>query len=172
MKTTEEFKDEFPKTYKEIRSAELRKQQSNKADTECSHRCWIKKCSFCSVIMESDSQVNYKCGEDVKTEFSVLTGIVTNFNVSEKLQNRRIGQRTKLYWVYSPVNDEIGLRCYENVSIQHTQIIAAYSSSELVAKLRRLPVEIMTDEVYLYIGQNAFDPNRLARLYLKLTAVQ
>lgn len=153
--------------YKELKTQDQRRNEGIYSDTECKHHFWSKRCGFCNVVLESECQHNLTIGESSRVSYGELDMIVCTYAVAQKLQQARITQRSKLYWVYQTENDILSLRCKSNVTLKNTRVVAAFTSSELIKCLYRLPEHILTAEVFEYMGRQAHDPNRLGRLLLK-----
>lgn len=151
---------------------EFRKQDNARADrhlkdTECRHTHWIKRCSFCKTIMESDCQHNVAPGSSQKVMYTDFDTLVASYELSKKLKSLKIVQKSKFYWVETNDTNILSLRSKENVTLRDAQYASAFTSSELVRMFYRLPAALMTPEVWEYVGRNAHDPNRLARLLLQ-----
>lgn len=137
-------------------------------DPECSHRYWIQKCSICRAIMASDSQVNLQPGESLMMAYTPLDRLVCTYRLALKLQKANIVQKSKLYWMEVIEPGILTLRCKGNVMPKGTNVASAFTSSELSRHIYRLlPPHALTSSVYEYVGKNAHDPNRLARLLLR-----
>lgn len=167
--TSNDFlKESTAVVYKEIKHNDTIRDERGKEDTECTHQYWIKKCSFCKGIMESDRQVNYEIGKPTKELYTYFDNIVCSYVLATKLQELKVIQKSRFYWVHMLDTNIVSLRSSENVTLRGTRVAAAFTSSELCRHFNRLPESIMTSDIYEYIGRNAHDPTRLARLYIKL----
>lgn len=162
------LKKHSPTVYREFRQHDVMREKHGKLDSECPHTFWTKKCSMCRAILESDSKINLKEGNKTKLQYSDLERLVCKYSYANKIKELKVQQKSKLYWVYNEENDVVFLRSYENVLSKNNSVSSAFTSSELVTLFNRLPDGIVSDEEYLYIGKNANEPNRLAKLYIKL----
>lgn len=165
------LKETSPQVYKDFRIRDRHGEEHGRMDTECNHQYWIKRCSFCRGVMESDSQFNYGPDKPTKTVYTHFDKLVCTQTLSAKLQELKVVQKSRFYWVHSLENNITSLRSSENVTLRGTRVTAAFTSSELCRHLYRLPKGTLTPAFYEYIGRNAHDPNRLARLYIKLKRI-
>jgi len=137
-------------------------------DDECKHKFWIKRCSMCKAILESDSQCNIKPGESLKMSYNEFDTIVCSYILSKQLKELKIKQISKLYWVEIPEMNSLFLRTHDNsAKINNCIRASAFTSSELCRHLIRLSHKNKKVD-FKYVGTNAHDPNRLARLLIKL----
>ena len=137
-------------------------------DIECKHHFWIKRCSMCRAIMESDAQRNVNPGDSMRISYGPLDTLVCTLKLSQQLKSLQISQRSKLYWVLYGEEQIVSLRTFEECfKIKNAECFAAFTSSELCKHLYRLPKKMQTPSHFQYVGRNAHDPNRLARLLLK-----
>lgn len=157
-----------PILYKELAKSETVRDNKSIRDTECRHVFWVKKCSTCTTIMESDSRVNVLSGDAAKMVHSELEVLVCSYSLAKRLQKAKVSQRTKLYWVEHPDLQVINLRLRENVSLRGTQVAAAYTSSELIEVIGRMDHVMKTTELYAELGRIAGNPDKVARLTLEL----
>lgn len=166
MTMTEDFKNS--QTYKEFTQADNRRNELSTPDSECRHQYWTKKCSTCYAILESECNIRAITGDYEKVIYHEFDSLVCTFMLSLRLQSSGVIQRSKLYWVKNTDTNSITLRAKENVTLRGSEVASAYTSSELCKHLYRINEELLTDEIYAYIGKNANDPDRLARLLLTL----
>lgn len=153
--------------YKELRRQDNKRNERSIPDSECRHELWSQKCALCGRIMGSETQTNCDTGEYHKITYHEFEPLVCTFVLAQKLQDAKIIQRSKLYWVYHIEHKVLTLRAKENATLKGTQVASAFTASELCRHLYRLPKDKLTTEVFQYIGENAWDPNKLARLLLK-----
>ncbi len=153
--------------YRDLRRQDNKRNERSLPDSECRHELWSQKCGLCGRIMGSDCQTNCKTGDYHKEIYHEFESLVCSFSLARKLQEAKLVQRSKLYWVLHANSDILTLRAKENATLIGTTVAAAYTSSELCKHLYRLPRTMLTEEIYIYIGKNSNDPNRLARLLLK-----
>ena len=153
--------------YKELKKQDQRRNEGVYSDTECKHHFWSKRCGFCNIVLESECQHNAEVGESSRVSYGELDTIVCAYALSVQLQQARVIQRSKMYWVHANDSKILTLRCRTNVTLKNTKVVAAFTVSEIVKILYRLPAHILTPETFEYIGRQAHDPNRLGRLLLK-----
>lgn len=153
--------------YRELKRQDNKRNERSIPDTECRHELWSQKCGLCGRIMGSDCQINCKTGEYHKIIYHEFEPLVCTYALSIKLQEAKVLQRSKLYWIHYLENDVLTLRVKENATLKGTRVASAYTSAELCRHLYRLPKSRLTPELFEYIGQNSWDPNKLARLLLK-----
>lgn len=153
--------------YREFKRQDNKRNEKSTPDNECRHELWSQKCGLCGKIMSSDCKVNCVTGDYEKVIYHEFDSLVCDYPLAIKLQEAKVVQRSKLYWVHYRESDILTIRTKDNATLRGTTIASAYTASELCKHLYRLPKANLTDELYLYIGQNANDPNRLARLLLK-----
>ena len=142
-------------------------------DKECRCNLWIKRCSMCQRIMESDSRVNKFSGDTEKIAYGELDTLVCTPSLARKLKAAKVTQKSKLYWVEFTVDENkiLSLRTHENAfKVKGSDTAAALTSSDLCRHILRLPRQVQTTQLSAYVGKNAYDPNRLARLLLKQLA--
>jgi hypothetical protein len=138
-------------------------------DVECKHHYWIKRCSMCKAILESDTQHNCCSGESLKISYSELDSLVCTLRTAKELKDLGVIQKSKLYWVEQPEQKIVSVRCHENAHRMKGMVItAAFTSSELNRQLVRLPKCYHTSQMFQYMGRQGHDPNRLARLLIKI----
>jgi len=153
---------------KEFRKFDNQRDDRHVKDSECTHRFWIKRCSLCKTILESDAQHNMEPGDKTKYMHTELDDVVCNHDLSKQLKALKIVQKSRLYWIETLDTHIASLRSRENVTLKNVEYSAAFTSSELCRHFYRLREAQMTPEVWEYIGRNALDPNRIARLLIKL----
>lgn len=136
-------------------------------DPQCEHKYWIKRCSLCRAIMESDSQINVRPGDTMRTSYRDLDKIVCTYRLALKLQKAKVHQKSKLYWMFSVEPNILTIRSKGNVTMKGTIVASAFTSSELCKLVNRLPREVLSAKLYKYVGKNAYDPNKMARLLLR-----
>lgn len=140
----------------------------NEQDTECKHHFWIKRCSMCSMIMESDSQCNVHPGDSMRISYGPLDTLVCTLKLGQQLKDVGVYQKSKLYWVIFGESKLVSLRtCEDSCKVKNTEAYSAFTSQELCKHILRLPRKMLTPAVFQLMGRNAHDPNRLARLLLK-----
>lgn len=138
-------------------------------DGECVHNFWIKRCSVCRAIMESDAQHNLNVGDTLKVSYTDLDTLVCTYKLSMELKELKLSQKSKLFWVIASGEEAIiTLRTVTNVKkLKREQVFAAYTSSELLKHLyRAFGKNELSSGFGKYITENAHDPNRLARLLI------
>lgn len=163
------LKEISPAVAKDFRANDRLREEKGKLDSECTHAFWIQRCSFCRGIMGSDCQHNYGPGMPMKELYTHFDKLVCTYELALKLQKMKVVQKSRFYWVHVLENNIISLRSSENVSLRGSRVAAAFTSSEMCRHLQRLPRGMVDAATWEYIGRNAHDPNRLARLYIKLT---
>ena len=163
-----QLKKYTPSAYKDFRQHDNMREERGRLDNECEHRLWVKRCSICKAILESDSKVNLKVGENSKVHYHGFDKVVCSFKLAKKIKDLNVPQKSLMYWMHNLENDYYSIRTYENVLLQGNEVVSAFTSSELVILFNRLPKSIMKAKIYEYIGANACIPDRLARLYVKL----
>lgn len=161
------LKESTPSIYKELRRQDAYHEENSIRDTECPHKYWIQRCSLCRAIMASDCQVNLQPGDYQKKAYSEFDTLVCTYTLAMQLQAASVVQVSKLYWVEHKESGILTLRCRGNVTLKGTRVAAAFTSSELCKRILRLPKNLLTAKVFQYLGQNAHDPNRMARFLLK-----
>lgn len=166
--SNELLKKHTPAVYKDFRQHDTHQEERGKLDTECTHGYWVKRCSFCKGIMGSDCKTNYDEGDKIKILYTDFDRLVCSFDLAQKIQELKVTQRSKLYWVYVSAHDVLSLRSYENVKVKGNIVASAFTVTELSRLFSKLPKGVMTPKLYQYIGENAHEPNRLARLFIKL----
>lgn len=164
----QDAEDTGPSVEKEFRKYDNRRDDKHIKDTECTHRFWIKRCSLCRTILESDAQSNLQPGDTVKHIHTSLDEIVCNYPLSVQLKELKIVQKSRLYWIETTDTKVASLRSRENVTLRSAIYTSAFTSSELCRHFYRLKEELLTPDVWEYIGRNSVDPNRIARLLIKL----
>lgn len=137
-----------------------------KRDEQCKHMFWIKRCSVCKIIMESDHQKNVESGTKVKTVYDELQGLVCSFDISKQLEELDVYQRSKLYWVLSYEYHSVSLRVKTEVPLKNVKFFSAFTSSELCNQLYRLPKRRKTPEMFEKVGKLAHQPDKLAKLLI------
>lgn len=138
-------------------------------DPECKHLYWMKRCSMCKAIMASDSQHNVDEGESQRVVYNELDSLVCTRLLSTKLKELKVIQKSRLYWVTQEEEKIVALRCHETATkLRGMTVISAFTTSELARHLLRLPRKYHTPQMFQYVGRNAHDPNRLARLLIKI----
>lgn len=153
--------------YKELRRRDNKRKEVSTPDTECRHELWSQKCGLCGKIMKSDSIINCETGEYHKIVYHELEPLVCSFKLAVKLQEEKVVQRSKFFWVHHTEHNVLTLRTKDNTTLKGTVVASAFTVAEICKHLYRLPKAQLTDKVYSYIGQNGTDPDRLARLLLK-----
>jgi hypothetical protein len=164
----EVLKKHSPSIYKEFRQHDTLAETKGRIDTECDCRFWIKRCSLCNCIMESDSKVNKQPNEKYRIQYTDFDKLVCKYKLAEKIKSLKVPQRSRLYWIHNVEHDILSIRTYENVKLRNNNVCSAFTSSEIIRLLSRLPKGMVTSKQWEYIGQNGYDPNRLARLYVRL----
>lgn len=162
------LKRHTPTVYKEFRQHDSIREIKGRLDSECDHRFWSKKCSVCLAIMESDAKKNLDVGDKTRIQYTDFDKLVCNEKLSLKIKDLKIPQRSRLYWVHGIDNDIVTLRTYENVLLRGNIVSSAFTSSELIRLLSKLPRGTMSPNLWEQVGRDGHDPNRLARLFIKL----
>lgn len=162
------LKRHSPAVYKEFRQHDSIREIKGRLDTECDHRFWVKRCSICSAIMESDSKKNLEVGDKTRIQYTDFDKIVCNEKLSLKIKDLKIQQRSRLYWVRSIEQNILTLRTYENVLTRGKNVCSAFTSSEIIRLFTKLPRNTMSPKLWEQVGRDGHDPNRLARLFIKL----
>jgi len=126
------------KTYQERQQDSTRKAISTLHDTECSHKYWIKRCSMCNGILESDCHINTApelIELDVYNDFNT---IVCSYKLATELKQLKVKQQSVIYWVYYIDMTLLQLKCKKNLPDKHdksTLVFAAFSIQELFAEI-------------------------------------
>lgn len=162
------LKRHTPAVYKEFRQHDTIREIKGRLDTECTHRYWVKRCSICQGIMETDSKKNLEEGPSSRIQYTAFDKLVCSEKFSLKIKELKVQQRSRLYWVHSIENDILTLRTHENVLLRGNVVSSAFTSSELIRLLSKLPRGTMTPKLWEQVGRDGHDPNRLARLFIKL----
>ena len=149
------------------RKKKVTKPKDDLRDNQCEHRFWIKRCSLCRSIMESDNQVNLTTGKKDKHTYDELSTLVCTYDIAKTLQEMKVFQRSKLFWVYSEEYDALSLRVKSGVSLEGVSFVSAFTSAELCKQLYRLPVSSKNPLFYRKIGKIAYHPDRLAKLLIR-----
>lgn len=136
-------------------------------DEQCAHSYWIKRCSICTAILESDKQKNIEPGSKSKRSHDELTSLVCSFEVSKELDSMGVFQRSKFYWAYSAENDVLTLRIKSDDQPKHLSYVSAFTSVELCNQLYRIPTN-KNSEFYEQIGRIAYSPDRLSKLLIRI----
>lgn len=162
------MKDSDPSVHKELQRLGTTQEGRAVRDSECLHAFWIKRCSMCQTIMESDARVNAVEGESSKLVHSELETLVCSYSLAKRLQRAKVSQKSRLYWVENIEHEVITLRVRDNVTLKGTQVASAYTVQELVDIISRMDHVMKTTELYAEMGRNAQFPDKIARLVLQL----
>lgn len=162
--------DEDPeegKIYKQLLRAHNKRVQDSIKDTECKHSHWIKKCSICQTILESDARVNAQAGEASKIVYSAMEKIVVRHYLAGRLKKLKVNQKSQLYWVEHFEHDIVTLRLKENVSTSGTEVTAAFTGQELCSLILDM-IDPTDRDTHFKIARIADRPNELAKILIKL----
>lgn len=159
-------------TYEELIENSRKRDISTLHDKECPHNFWIKRCSLCKAILESDSQCNVNTFGYTKDIFNEFDKLVCSYKTSERLHKIKIKQNTVLYWVYFKSLNVVSLKTKLNLPDKNdkdTIVYAAYSVQELYSIIQSLHKSILTDSFLLNIAKHSQDPNYIARVLINAT---
>jgi len=156
------------KTYSQILKEDSLRRKEDTPDTECSHAYWIKKCSICSAILESDVQVNqFSSKNPVRFVYNEFDKIVCSYDSALELQQLGVYQHSMLYWIYYDNKNLLTLRVKSNLptaSDDNAAATSAFTSQELFQHLLKLP-PIMRDASFMNkLALNGSNPTYLAKL--------
>lgn len=157
--------EEFPLKPKK-KKRERYKPSIHHIDQQCTHNFWIKRCSICKAILESDKQKNLEPGVKEKKIHDELTTLVCSFEVAKELSKIGLFQRSKLYWAHNPENGILALRIKSDDQPKDLSYVSAFTSVELVNQLYRLKVN-KDKRFYEQIGRIAYSPDRLSKLLIR-----
>ena len=147
----------------------LRKEDT--LDNECSHIFWIKRCSTCSAILESDSQLNQEASlEPTRFCYHEFDKIVCSHEVALELQHLRVFQNSMLYWIYYDNKNFLTLRVKANLptlSDENAIAVSAFTSQELFQLLLRLPAYMRDASFMNKLALNGGNPIYLAKLLIR-----
>lgn len=154
---------------KKTRESDFRLQPAiDKKDTECTHQFWMKRCSLCRSILESDSKHNLTPGKADKVMYNELSILVVRFNIAKYMNQRGIHIHSKLTWVISP-EGLVVLRSdiSDYAEKKDFSFIPAPTSGELAYAFRKYPAK-MTEKAWPKIGRNAHKPDAVARILIRI----
>lgn len=147
---------------------EATQRRSHTADNECSHPRWIKRCSLCKTILESDSQCNHiPSAEAVRLVYNDFDKMVCSYSTSLDLQSLGVSQQSMLYWIFHENQDVLTLRIRNNLperTDENALIASAFTSQELFKYLLRVNPSLKTESFNKKLILNGDNPNYLGKL--------
>lgn len=170
LSTSSEENDDFDiveKSYSQLKEESLRRKE-NTPDTECSHMFWVKRCSLCNAILESDSQYNQSSSrEPVRFVYNEFDKIVCSHKSALELHQLGVSQNSMLYWVFYDSLNLLTLRVKSNLPTMlddNAIAIAAFTSQELSQLLLKMPAAMRDAAFMNKLALNGNNPTYLAKL--------
>lgn len=160
-----------PFTYDEIVKRSRKRERTTLHDKECPHTCWMKRCSMCKAILESDSQCNVNEFGYTRDIYNDLDKIVCSYQTSQRLTKHKVKQNSTFYWVYYEKENMLMLKTKMYIpekTDKDVAVYAAFTVQELYAVVHSLNKQYLTNEFLLDIAMNSTDPNYIARRLLTL----
>ena len=155
------------KSYSDI-IKEAHQKRAHSKDTECSHPFWVKKCSFCNTILESDVLRNEESStEPIKVIYNEFDKLVCSYQTALDLQALGILQQSIMYWVYYETLDSLTIRIKTNLperTNENALIASAFTSQELFKVLLKLNNVVRTDNFMRKLALNGSNPTYLGKL--------
>lgn len=166
----DDYSDLVAKTYKQSLADSL-KRKDDKPDTECSHAYWMKRCSMCAAILESDAILNQlPCTEPVRYIYHEFDKMVCSHDSALELQQMGVCQSSMLYWIYFDNRNVLTIRVKSNLPTscdENTAVTSAFTSQELSQLLLRIPVYMRDASFMNKLALNGNNPTYLAKLLIR-----
>lgn len=137
-------------------------------DTECSHKYWIKKCSLCHAILESETRVNKAPSFIEKDIYNNFNRLVCSYSIAKELAKNKIEQESVLYWVYHTDIKLLQIKIKQNIPDKNdkkTIVISAFTTQELCKKILQI---CSNNNDLLTLAKISNKPNELACLLIKI----
>lgn len=166
--TPKEMTHKINKTYTEKTYDTSVRSLTSLHDTECSHKYWIKRCSLCNAILESDMRVNKMPVFIEKDVYNKFDRIVCSYSISKLLAKNNVEQESVLYWVYHIKLDVLQLKSKQNIpdrKDKKTNVFAAFTTQELC---KRILKNCSNNDILLKLAKIADKPNELACLLIDI----
>ena len=169
--TKNKYQDEMThnvhKTYEEIIKDSKKRGSTSAHDTECSHKHWVKRCSMCRGILESDVQVNSSSLRKRKDIYNALDKYVCPYQTAMTLAKLKVRQSSIFYWVYYEEAKTLSIRSKENLPEKddpNSIVASAFTVQELCRNLLNLPETVQTHDFLIKLAKGSSDPSYLSRL--------
>ena len=171
FKNPKEMTHTIHKTYAERTHDAAQKKLTSLHDTECSHQFWIKRCSTCKAILESDSRINKMPSCIQKDIYNHFDRIVCSYANAKQLIKLNINQNgSLLFWVYTIDSKVLQLKSKTNLPDKrdtNTIVVAAFTTQEL-CKIILNTLNILDNTFLIELATISYKPNELANLLVKI----
>lgn len=151
---------------------EIASKKKNTIDSECSHQFWIKRCSLCHAILDSDSRhIAEPIEGPAKLIYNEFDKYVCSYETAIRLQELQIKQRSLLYWLYYEDTDVLSIRLNKNLpdkNIENILIASAFTSQELIKLLNKYNGSCENNKLLKKIMWYGDNPEYLGKLLCRL----